>query len=392
MRVLIITKIFPNGKDPLSSPFNRQQFSALAKYADVHVMATIPWFPGAGLFARWSTAGRSRDVPAHERIGPLEVTHPRYLYLPKSGYAFDGGLYAASLAPAVLRHGKVDVILGAWGYPDGVGAVLLGRALKVPVVVKVHGSDIDVIATKLGPKANLKLFLPRAARVVAVSRSLRDKVEQLGMPADRIDVIRNGVDDRLFYARDQAAARATLGRSGDRRKHIVYVGRLDPAKGVGELAAAAATVLAKVPDACLVFVGKGPARESLEKATAAFGDRVQLVGARPHDEIALWMSAADVVCLPSHHEGTPNVVLEALACGTPVVATRVGGIPDIFAEGAAGALVPPHDAAALADALVATLAKGRPADVGYRPSSWDESARQLHRSLTLALAGTAVAV
>jgi len=393
MRVLVVTKIFPNAKEPLSSPFNRQQFSALKKYSDVEVMATLPWFPGARFFGKWSSAGRVVDVPFRERIAELDVKHPRYLYLPKSGYALDGLLYAASLAPAVLAHGKVDVILAAWAYPDGVGAILLGKALGIPVVVKVHGSDIDVLATQPGPKMNLKLFLPWAARVVAVSRPLRDKVAQLGLPLDRIDLVRNGVDDTLFHPRDRQAARAALGRPDDRRRYIVYVGRLEPAKGVVELASATAAVAAAIPDVAFVFVGQGSAQAEIEKFTQGIADRMLFVGARPHHEIPLWMSAADVVCLPSHHEGTPNVVLEALACGRPVVATDVGGIPEIFAEGAAGALVPPKDPAALAQALIATLRGDNPlAGTPFRPPSWDESARNLHSSLRLALASNAPAV
>src|SRR5579872_4273118 len=177
LRVLIITKIFPNAKEPLSAPFNRQQFVALSQRCDVEVLATIPWFPSAGLFGRWSPAGRLTDVPARETIDGVAVAHPRFFYIPRFGRGLQGALYAASVLPAVLeRRGQFDVILGSWAYPDGVAALALGRMFGVPVVVKLHGSDIDVLSTWFGPRQNMRLALPRADRVVAVSRSLADKV------------------------------------------------------------------------------------------------------------------------------------------------------------------------------------------------------------------------
>ena len=174
MRVLIVTKIFPNAAEPLSSPFNRQQFAALGKRCAVEVLATIPWFPGARAFARWSSAGRLDGLP---------VTHPRFVYLPRFLVGSQGLLYAASVAAEALRRrGRFDVLLGSWAYPDGVAAVALARLLGVPAVVKVHGSDLNVIARMPGAAANLRFALPRARRVVAVSRPLADEVAAFGVP------------------------------------------------------------------------------------------------------------------------------------------------------------------------------------------------------------------
>src|SRR5581483_11182783 len=137
MRVLVVTKIFPNAVEPDSNPFNRQQFAALGKLCDVEVMATIPWYPGAGLFRRWSAAGRLQAVPSEERIEGLAVHHPRTLFVPRYGHAISALLYTASLAPSVLaRNRRVDVVLGSWAYPDGAAAIGLARLLGVPSVVK----------------------------------------------------------------------------------------------------------------------------------------------------------------------------------------------------------------------------------------------------------------
>jgi len=390
VRVLIVTKIFPNAVEPLSSPFNRQQFAALGRRCDVEVLATIPWFPGARAFGRWSTAGRLAGVPRRETIDGLPVVHPRFIYLPRVAVGTQGALYAASIAvEALRRRGKFDVVLGSWAYPDGVAAIALARLLGVPAVVKVHGSDLNVIAKMDGAARNLRFALPRARRVVAVSRPLADEVAGFGVPRERIDVVPNGVDSDLFRPADRAAARAELGHGGDRRRWILYVGRLEPAKGVLDLLGAFTRLAARRDDVRLVLVGDGSARAACAEAAQRLGDRILAPGARPLAEVPRWMAACDVLTLPSWNEGTPNVLLEALACGRRVVATRVGGIPDVVASDAIGELVPARDPAALADALeraaVAHYDPDAVARAGAR-GSWTESAARLEASLRAALA------
>jgi glycosyltransferase involved in cell wall biosynthesis len=390
MRVLVVTKIFPNALEPLSAPFNRQQIAALGRRCHVEVLATIPWFPGAGLLARWSPAGKLTRVPHRDRIDGLEVAHPRVLYVPRFGHNLSAAFYAASVLPELLRRRhSFDVLLGTWGYPDAVAAVALGRALRVPTVVKLHGSDMDVLAKRPLLRRQLALALPRAARVVAVSRALADAARALGVPADRIDVIGNGVDAQLFHPRDRAAARAELGHAGDARKWILYVGRIEAEKGALDLAAAFARLAADRTDVALVMVGEGRGRGAVEEALRPLGDRALLVGPQPLEKVPVWMAAADLLTLPSHHEGTPNVVLEALACGRRVVATRVGGIPDVVHRPELGTLVEVSDVPALAAAL--TEAAATPYDpaavaaLGAR-GGWDESAAKLQATLERARA------
>jgi teichuronic acid biosynthesis glycosyltransferase TuaC len=381
VRVLAITKIFPNAAEPLSAPFNRQQFAALAALCDLDVMATIPWFPGARAIARWSSAGALAAVPRRETIEGIAVTHPRTLFVPRLAHVTWGPLYAASIAPALHRYrNKVDVVLGSWAYPDGFAAVIAARLLGVPAVVKLHGSDINVIAKQPGPRRMLQWALPRAARVVAVSKALADEVAELGVPRERIAVVMNGVDAELFKPRDRAAARAELGLAPG--PLAVYVGNLKPEKGVRELCAAWPSVVRALPDASLAIVGGGPLAGELG------GPRVQLVGPQPLDRVPVWLAAADVLVLPSHVEGTPNVVLEALASGRRVVASRVGGIPDLVTSPTLGTLVPPRDEAGLASALVDALQQPYdPAEVaalGAR-GGWAASAAALHAVLEAAM-------
>lgn len=387
MRVLIVTKIFPNALEPLSSPFNRQQFAALSAHADLRVLATIPWFPGAAWLWRWSRAGRLCGVPPRERIGRLEIEHPRFLFVPRIGHAWSGPLYAASLARRVLaeRH-RVDVILGCWAYPDGYAAIQLGRLLDVPVVVKLHGSDMNVVAKLPGPRRRLEGTLPHATRVAAVSASLAQAARELGVEAERIDVVRNGVEASLFHPRDRRAARDALGLE-QRARIAAYVGRLERQKGVLDLLSAFSDVAAARPRARLLLVGDGVDAEACRRRAADSAGRIQCLGAQPLARVAEIMAAADVVTLPSHNEGMPNVVLEALASGRRVVATRVGGIPEIVASSELGELVDRQRPRALGAALLRAL------DADYHPSevaraagvpSWEQSGERLARVLSAA--------
>lgn len=379
MRVLAITQIFPNAAEPLAAPFNRLQLAALGRLCDLEVLAALPWFPGARLASRWTAAGRRVGVPRKEVIDGLTVTHPRVLYVPRVGGSLSAGLYAASVAREVLaRRGRVDVVLGTWAYPDGCAAVVLAAMLRVPAVVKLHGSDINTVARLAGPRAQLRAVLPRAARVVAVSRALAEEAMALGVSPARVRVVLNGVDTSRFTPADRAAARAELGLPAERRI-LLYVGHLKESKGVLDLAAAYGELAATRPDADLVVVGDGEARAGMVEA-AGGAPGLRLVGARPHEEVARWMAAADAVVLPSWNEGTPNVVIEALACGRRVVATEVGGVPDLVSSPLLGELVPPRQPALLAAAL------GRAIDRPYDPSkvavaarrgSWEDSAAGL---------------
>jgi glycosyltransferase involved in cell wall biosynthesis len=402
MRVLVITKMFPNAAEPLSAPFNRQQLGALGRRCEVEVLATVPWFPGSRMVARLAGRVPPPEVSATDRLEGLEVAHPRTLYLPRYGHALSAGLYALSVLPAVWRRrGRFDVVLGSWAYPDGVAAVALGRALGLPVVVKLHGSDIDLLAKRPTLRWQLARALPRAARVVAVSRALAADAASLGVDPTRIDVVPNGVDPSLFRPRARGEARAALGHGADDRRWILYVGRLQEDKGVLDLAAAFAAWSAGRPGAnvALVMVGEGPARRSLQTALAPLGGRAILMGARPFDQVPLWMAAADLVTLPSHHEGTPNVLLEALACGRRVVATRVGGIPDVVHRAELGALVPVGDVPALAAALGAEIETDTETDADAATvaalaarGGWDESAARLEATLARAVAEGAAGV
>jgi teichuronic acid biosynthesis glycosyltransferase TuaC len=392
MRVLAMTKVFPNAVFPLIEPHIRQQYAALGQICDLEVLATIPWFPGAPLLKQYSPAGQMAGAPRYEQIDGLRVFHPRFLLLPVVGLPIQGFLYAGSLVPTMLRYRrKVDVILATWAYPDGVAAVLLGRLLQVPVVVEVIGSDINLVARMPAARFMLKQFLPHADRVVAVSQQLGRSVAELGVAESRIDVHSTGINRSIFYVREKNAAREQLGWTRPGRM-LLFVGRLETAKGLFELVEAFSRLSAGQTDVCLVFVGEGTARQKLEERAAASQGRIIVMGQRPLSEVPQWLGACDALVLPSWAEGTPNVVLEALACGRPVVATNVGGIPDLITDEKYGLLVAPKEVSGLAQALKAVLS--RPSDpqvISQSPVVLDlaENARRLKRSLEQAMGNVA---
>lgn len=383
MRVLAITNLFPSAERPLLAPYNLQQLLALSELCEVEILATVPWFPAARLLSRWTQSGRMDGVPRAEWYEGLWVQRPRILYMPRM-LGLSAPLYAASLLPRVLGHrGRVDVVFSAWAYPDGCASVVLAAALGVPAVVKLHGSDVNELADRPGARPYMRRLLPRAAGIVAVSRALGHKVCELGVDPDRVSVVYNGVDGELFQIRDRAQARAALGLPAD-RKIILYVGNVLETKGALDLARAFEQVAAREPAAMLVMVGDGAARAACEEIAGRVGPSMRPVGGKPFSEIGQWMAACDVLTLPSWNEGTPNVILEAYACGRRVVASDVGGIPDLIDSPVLGEMVPVRDIAALADALCrAVTTEYDPAEVaslGAR-GDWAENGAQLHEVL-----------
>jgi len=379
LRVLVVTQLFPNAADPTNAVFNRLQLAALARLCDDDLRAVIPWFPGARAFRRWSIAGRCATVPAEEVVDGLLVRHPRVLFVPRIGAAIAPALYVASLWPRVRRlAGRVDVVLGCWASPDGVAAVSLARRLGAAAVVKVHGSDLNVHARAPAARRALSLALQRADRVVAVSRPLAEKAAELGVARDRIALVRNGVDRELFRPRERRATRDELGLDPGGR-WIVFVGLLDRAKGIAELITAFDRLAPAHPELRLAVIGEGREELLVRAAAARHPGRLIATGPLPAHEVARWLGACDVLALPSWAEGTPNVILEAFASGRRVVATAVGGIPDLVTSPALGTLVPPRDVPALADALARAAREDYDAAAltAAAPSGWDDSAALL---------------
>lgn len=369
MNVLTFTSLWPNSAQPNFGVFVKHRAVALAQQPDVklRVVAPVPYFPKQLAFefvpAHWR---RQAQLPERELIAGLETFHPRYFNPPKVGMRWYARWMAAGALALVKRlHAETpfDLIDAHYVYPDGAAAVQLGEALSVPVSVTARGTDINLFSQLPHIRPLIERTLQRAEVVIAVSAALKTRMTELGCPAEKIAVLRNGVERAVFHWREQAAARQRLGLAQDTRV-LVSVGALVPLKRMDLLIAALPQVLAKHPATQLFIFGEGPERAALTAQIAALGlqERVALPGAKPQTDLADWYAAADVFCLASSREGCPNVVLEALACGAPVVASDVGGIGELVSAARLGRLVPNAEARtdlvkAFAEQLQAALAQ-----------------------------------
>ncbi|WP_199099441.1 glycosyltransferase family 4 protein [Dyella sp. ASV21] len=361
LRVLVLTNLFPTPWDPLRGAFNRQQFERLAQHHDVDVLTAVDF--------RERLAGRKGEVS----LKALRTDYFTFVYPPRIGRSLHAACWYLSLLAQRgrrLRAAHYDCLLASWAYPDAVAVGWLARKLGIPYVVKVHGSDLNVQATFALRRPQIASALRDAHAVVAVSQALGAKATALGAQPSQVHVLYNGVDPTLFAPGSLSEARSRLQLSPD-APLLLYVGNLKDSKGCLDLLEAFPALLAAQPRAQLAYVGAGPCAAALRERASVLGcaDRVQLVGAIPHDALGDWFRAADLLCLPSHNEGVPNVVLEAMSCGTPVVATQVGGIPEVV-PALAGLLVPPHDPAALSAALIEACER-----------HWDSEAIALHASV-----------
>ena len=308
------------------------------------VVAPVPWFPlRGGLFGRYGVYPR---IPRAETRHEIDVSHPRYPVIPKIGM---------SVAPYLMYHGVVnhmkqltrtssppDLIDAHYFYPDGVVAVEIGRKVGLPVVVTARGSDINLIAEYRYPRRAIVRAAKRCAGIVAVSGALKQRLIDLGIAEDRIHVLRNGVDLELFRPADGAQIRKKFGRG---LRLLLSVGTLTELKG-HHLAIAALPLLS---DYRLLIVGEGKMERQLKQLVQDYGvaDRVAFVRYVDQADLSQYYSAADALVLMSSREGMPNVLLESIACGTPVIANNVGGIAEVIANSVAGVLLRERTAASL---------------------------------------------
>jgi glycosyltransferase involved in cell wall biosynthesis len=338
MKILTFTTLYPDAARPRHGIFVENRIRELSKTAglSVRVVAPCPWFPfPSPLFGHYS---KFALVPRLEVRHGIAVHHPRYLAVPKIGLTAAPVLMYYGVRGAIQRmiasSGEFDLIDAHYFYPDGVAAVMLGRYFRKPVTITARGSDLNVITQYRLPRRMIRWAAQGAAGLVTVSAALAEGLGKLGIKRERVSVLRNGVDLTLFRPGDRANRRAELGLKG---LVLLSVGNLVPIKG-HELTIEALTYL---PEARLLIVGDGPERNSLQKFAKrlSVADRISFLGSMPQDALPSIYAAADVLVLASRHEGWPNVLLEAMACGTPVVVSDIPGMSDIVKSPAVGRLV-----------------------------------------------------
>lgn len=353
LRVLTLASLFPNGARPTFGLFVERQTLGLAARADVELEVVAPVGLPVWPLSRLSHYAPLARLPERETWKGLVVLRPRFCVWPGFGAAGAARRMADALLPlleGIRARFPFDVIDAEFFWPDGPAAVLLGERLGVPVSIKARGADIHHWGHRPGVCEQVVEAGRKAGGLLAVSAALKVDMTALGMPADKIRVHHTGVDLDRFRPVDRAAAKAALGVAGPL---LVSVGHLIERKGQ----AVAIEALARLPEATLILVGEGPDGAMLERRAEAadVAGRVRFLGARPHDELPRLLAAADVMVLPTASEGLANVWVEALACGTPVVTTNVGGAPDVIDRPTAGRLVP-REAEAIAAAVTEILA------------------------------------
>lgn len=348
MKVLSFSYCFPSSVNPTWGVFVLQRLAALARLVDLEVVSPVPVFP---LWSRW----RSGLPEPVEEMSGLTVHHPRFFYFPGVLKAQDGRFYARGIRrwlAEFCRRRRPDLLDAHFVWPDGVGVGRLAGRLGVPYVITLRGWIYPCLENR-SMRRQCTEALRNAAAVISVSTPMAEVARELGVSPDRLHVIPNGVDTEMFRPGDKSSARRQLGLPDDGRL-IVSVAHLGPRKGHSQTVRA---LLALPEDVRLVIVGSDAAAGKGERALRelinglGLAERVILAGRQPYERVPLYFNAADVSVLASYREGCPNVVLESLAAGVPVVATRVGAVSEMLSTPDEGRIVPPRDADALAGAI-----------------------------------------
>ncbi len=348
-KLLIFTNLFPSRWAPNKAAFNYQQFSRLAEEYDVKMVVPVPFMEYIKNF-RYIKEGS---------FGKFQIKYLCFFYIPGIFRCLHGFFLFLSVLFILgwVRKGRFEAIFGSWVYPDGFVSVLLAKIFRIPVFIKVHGSDINVFAQERFRRYQIVYALKNCSFVLSVSEDLKKKMIALGVPENNINVIYNGVDKKIFKPMPVNQCRKSLGLDQN-FKLILFVGSIIESKGIRELLEAFLLLDTTHKNLGMIVIGEGSGRTMLERK---YSDRlndscVRFTGRLGLEEISMYMSASDILCLPSYNEGVPNVLLESMACGLPVVATSVGGIPEIVTDDG-GVLVEPENTDDLVRGLELALQK-----------------------------------
>ena len=361
VRILCIATMFPNPRMPVHAQFVKQRLDALAKTADLIVLSPIPWFPGERHLARY--ANRSQ-IPPKTAANAYPTYFPKFFSIPAVLKPLEGVFLAFAVWKFIKSHGlkgKIDVLDCHLAFPEGFAGALLSRILGKPYVVTLRGHDINDLP-RFPVRIRQVLFaLRHCARYFGVAQALVDGAIRLGAPSATGYASTNGVDTARFRPSAKGEARKALGLDCTKR-YMLSVSHLVPRKGIDILLRAHALLRAEGhTDLRFVVVGQGGEEGDCEanlRALAAdlgIADEVIWAGSVLNTDLHAWYSAADVFCLASEKEGWPNVILEAMACATPVVAHSTWGVPEIVTGPDLGILVETREPRPFADAISLAL-------------------------------------
>lgn len=350
MHILTFATLYPHDGKPNNGIFVENRLRNLVSTGKVvsTVVAPVPWFPSASSrFGEWA---RNAKALRRESRNGLSVSHPRYLLLPRVSMSLAPAALFATAAIELRRllaaGTKIELIDGHYLFPDGVVAVALGRAFNKPVVLTARGSDVTLLPKHILPRRMIRWALHNANALISVSGGLKSAMVELGAKESEITVLRNGVDLDLFRTCDANSVRANWGIRG---KLLLSVGHLIRRKGHH----IAIEALTRLPDWTLAIVGEGPEEARLRSLAVdlSVDRRVVFCGAHPHTTLPAFYAEADLLILASSREGWANVLLEAMACGTAVIASNIPGNSEVVSDVAAGEIVQENTALCFADAI-----------------------------------------
>ncbi|WP_281300083.1 MULTISPECIES: glycosyltransferase family 4 protein [unclassified Iodidimonas] len=352
MKLLVFSTLFPNPQQPHHGIFVENRLRHLREDSgyEAHVLAPVPWFPSAS--PHFGTYADYAKIPRHDERHGLMIDHPRYLVIPKIGMLvtpFSLYLAARPVVARLLAEGhRFDLMDAHYFYPDGVAAALLAREFDLPFTITGRGTDLNLIPRHALPRRLIRFAANKADGLITVCAALAEDLAAIGVPRDRVTVLRNGVDLKAFQ-RDEAGALLLRQKLGIKDGPVLLsVGHLIERKAHDLVIGA----LAALGRGHLIIAGKGPQEKFLKDLAQSLGlaDRVHFLGLVPHHDLSSVYSAADLFILASSREGWPNVLLESMACGTPVVATAVNGSPEVVTKPVAGRIVAERSGQALAAA------------------------------------------
>lgn len=340
MKLLTITSLYPNHIEKNLGIFIQTRLHHLrSRYPEVQhtVIAPVPWFPFTN--KKFGQYAKFAQVLSYEQVDGVDVYHPKYIVIPKIGMLLTPFFMAfclwRQLRALKLEHKTFDLIDGHYFYPDGVAVALIAKYFRVPFTLTARGTDLNLIPSYRLPKKLIQWAAGKASHCITVCAALKKVLIQLGVPDDKSSVMRNGVNLTLFSpAIDRNRLREKLDMN---TTTLVSVGYLIERKGHHLLIKA----LNKLVNVNLIIIGDGPWQEKLEQLVIDenLQQRVKFTGALAQHKVAEYFQAADIGMLASSREGWANVLLESMACGTPVVATKVWGTPEVVASPEAGVLV-----------------------------------------------------
>ena len=372
--IVIVSNLFPNSDEPNRGIFIKQLTVQLLDRFNITVVCPVPWRP------RWLQNLLGKEpLPFTCHIDGIKVYYVPHLIIPKILRFTYGWLMYKALMPVlklINESSSIDLISAHWVYPDGYGAVKAAAKLSVPVTVHALGCDVNEYTKQISRRFLISKAFKNCDQVIVKSLDLEKKVLNLGCQAGQVKTILNGVDKNKFFPVEMNIARKKLNLDIN-KDYLLFVGNIQQEKGLVYLIDA--LKIARDFNGKLLIVGKGPQEMAMRRRVKehCIVDRVEFIGTVPHHEVPLYLSAVNALCLPSLREGCPNIVLESLSCGTPVLASSVGAVPQIITQQSFGMMVPPESAGEIAAAIPKIVKIKAVSSIQFEWHSWQENADQV---------------